>query len=554
MNEANIRRLNQLLNRYERYHCYQVILDELEHVLSTSRRNVSIILKNLSDLGWIEWRPSVGRSKASQLIIRNSLSDALLQVLKEELKQGRFQLITRLLELYGVTTVNALALATEEQNDWNEANSELLITHYPWVDSVDPQHTVRHAELHIVRSIYDTLLKQNVEGKLKPSIAHAWQMEGKTLTLWLRPDIQRHDGKRLTASDVVWSLTRLLDDGPVAHLFEQVESITALSLSQIQVVLKRANTLFPYILAMPHASIVCPDIIQFDAKHRYYLGTGPFRLHDWNEEHLVLKRHEHYFAESALLRQITLSHADDTLTHEMSFNRPEGKTETTMLSAFSYLTYNQRAQAGITQEDWHKLFAYLQHLKGQYAPKRAVSGLCSQSEMALISSLSTPQLRGTLVLAEPKWTLPYLQATADWLHQAIRATGLTLQVLDLTEISHPESVRAEADLLLIEEVIESPLEYRVYEWLLITSGLRFIFIEHEWLMHHEKIAAAVAADNPVEGLADIEQALYQHKRILPLFAGKEAITKARQVKGIQVKKTGYSDFYQLWIGDPRVVN
>ncbi|WP_196387451.1 hypothetical protein [Vibrio cidicii] len=48
--------------------------------------------------------------------------------------------------------------------------------------------------------------------------------------------------------------------------------------------------------------------------------------------------------------------------------------------------------------------------------------------------------------------------------------------------------------------------------------------------------------------------IYQHKRILPLFAGKEAITKARQVKGIQVKKTGYSDFYQLWIGDPRVVN
>src|SRR5690606_24490782 len=128
----------------------------------------------------------------------------------------------------------------------------------------------------------------------------------------------------------------------------------------------------------------------------------------------------------------------------------------------------------------------------QYAPKRAVSGLCSQSEMALISSLSTPQLRGTLVLAEPKWTLPYLQATADWLHQAIRATGLTLQVLELTEISHPESVRAEADLLLIEEVIESPLEYGVYEWLMIASGLRFIFIEHEWLMHHEKIAAAVA--------------------------------------------------------------
>jgi len=27
------------------------------------------------------------------------------------------------------------------------------------------------------------------------------------------------------------------------------------------------------------------------------------------------------------------------------------------------------------------------------------------------------------------------------------------------------------------------------------------------------------------------------------------VTKAQQVQGIQVKKTGYSDFYQLWIGD-----
>ncbi|ELV8624883.1 SgrR family transcriptional regulator [Vibrio cidicii] len=551
MKEANIRRLNQLLNRYERYHCYQVILDELEQVLSTSRRNVSIILKNLSDLEWIEWRPSVGRGKASQLIIRSSLSDALQQVLKEELKQGRFQLVTRLLELYGATTVNALALATAAQNDWNEANSALLITHYPWVDSLDPQRTVRHAELHVIRSIYDTLLKQNIEGKLKPSLAHDWQMEGDMLTLWLRPDIQRHDGKILSASDVVWSLKRLQGEGPVVHLFEQVESVSASSPTQVEIQLKRANTLFPYVLAMPHASVVCPEVIHFDDKHCYHCGTGPFRLHHWNNEHLVLKRHEYYFAESALLTQITLSHADEKLANVMSFNQGEGATETTMLSAFSYLTYNQRAQAGIAEEDWHTLFTYLEQRKGQYAPQRAVSGLCSQSEISLISSLAIPQLHGTLVLAEPKWTLPYLQATADWLHQAIRATGLTLQVLELTEISHPESVRAEADLLLIEEVIESPLEYGVYEWLLIASGLRFVFTEHEWRMHHEKIAAAVAADNPVEGLANIEQALYQHRRILPLFAGKEAITKAQQVKGIQVKKTGYSDFYQLWIGEPQ---
>ncbi|WP_170926853.1 SgrR family transcriptional regulator, partial [Vibrio celticus] len=66
MNDANLRRLQQLIAKYELGEEYHLTIDDLEHSLSTSRRNTSIILKCLSEYRWICWIPSKGRGKLSQ--------------------------------------------------------------------------------------------------------------------------------------------------------------------------------------------------------------------------------------------------------------------------------------------------------------------------------------------------------------------------------------------------------------------------------------------------------------------------------------------------------
>ncbi|ELI9682476.1 SgrR family transcriptional regulator, partial [Vibrio vulnificus] len=81
MSEINLRRFHQLLSRYELYTCHSVNIDDLEKTLSTSRRNTSIVMKNLSESGWIEWQPSVGRSRTSQLKVVSSFDEALCDVI-----------------------------------------------------------------------------------------------------------------------------------------------------------------------------------------------------------------------------------------------------------------------------------------------------------------------------------------------------------------------------------------------------------------------------------------------------------------------------------------
>lgn len=211
MNDVNLRHLDQLLKHFEVHLSHSVGLGELEIALCTSKRNVSIVMKKLSEQGWIEWAPAVGRSNPSKLTIKRSLQQAITELLISELNKGSFKLVSRLVDLYGSTAVRALTLATEHLNQENESSNAVLIAAYPWVNTIDPIKTFRHAELHIAKSVYDVLLVQSPDGDLMPSLAHDWVMEDKTMTLWLRPGVYRHDGELLQVKDVVWSIRRLIE-------------------------------------------------------------------------------------------------------------------------------------------------------------------------------------------------------------------------------------------------------------------------------------------------------------------------------------------------------
>ncbi|MGR5247446.1 ABC transporter substrate-binding protein [Vibrio aestuarianus] len=549
MNEANIRRLQHLLNKYHLYQTYSVVIDELEDVLATSRRNTSTIMKSLSDLDWIEWLPAVGRSKSSQLTVKRSLQDVILQVSRTELAQGRFTLITKLLETYGHTTVKALALATEQQNQWNEKNNQLLVTQYPWVSELDPSKTFRMAELQVIKSVYDTLIKQDQEGHLQANIAHTWEMKENRFTFWIRPDIRCHDGRLLSIDDVIDSIKRLVNSaGPVEHLFRQVVDVVRLSSQSFQIILQSTNPLFLYALSIPNASIVVKDKIKFGVKRKVFIGTGPFRIQSWGTESIILQRHDDYFSPKALLRQITISTRGEALLEQMSFNQKEGAKEVHAIDAFSYLCFRHRQNAAIDRNTLAQLACYIDKHKHGYNSAVAVSGVHLQ--LAMPEPYEKPTLQGTVVLAEPTWTIPYLKDISNWLHQTIRSTGINLEVLTLDDINDPSSVSEYADILFLEETIEQPKEYGVYEWLLTSSGLRFLFSHQDFKVHSARIDQALCSAEPLNGLLGIEQELYLSHHYVPLFWGKDEITRTQQVQGIQVRKTGYSDFCKLWIAQP----
>ncbi|TVU65830.1 ABC transporter substrate-binding protein [Vibrio atlanticus] len=546
MNDANLRRLQQLTAKYELGEEYHLTIDDLEHSLSTSRRNTSIVLKCLSEYHWICWIPSKGRGKLSQFKILVNFSEALEQVLALQLEQGRFNVIPRLLESYGAAAIKALTLATEKHSLFNEQHDHLLITQYPWVDNLEPAKTYRIAEHQILRSIYNTLLVQDHEGNPQASLAHHWKIEGRFLHFWLRPNVLFHDGDTLSAKDVAQCLLRLKSiNGPVQSLFEQVSDVQVVGDKQLTIELTHANPMFIYALCSAHASIYRCKRTYFSSGRSAYMGTGSFSLDDWSEESLVLKRHRGYFAQNALLEQITLTDIEGLNDHTLSFNR-SGVAEETTINALSYLAVNRREGSGITPDDLDRLVLFIKSSSKEFDADMMTDDL-SFSPSELTSSILTPALTGTVVLTRPKMTIPLLQDMADWLQQTIANTGVTIEVVELPNISDPSSMSESADLLFIEEIIEQPKDYGLYDWLLAASGLRFIFNSPEMKEHCEIVRSAVSGDNPIDRLKQIEHSLYQQKLLCPLFHGKEKVSNSVEVHGVEINKTGYSDFYKLWI-------
>jgi len=116
---------------------------------------------------------------------------------------------------------------------------------------------------------------------MKPTgdLAESWEpvAGGKEWIFNLRRGVTFHNGKELTAQDVVYSMNlhRGEDsDSPIKTWFSQVTDVTALDKHQVKFSLEAPNADMPQLLAWPN-TVVVPDGFTNFANP---VGTGPFRL------------------------------------------------------------------------------------------------------------------------------------------------------------------------------------------------------------------------------------------------------------------------------------
>lgn len=552
MTETCLRRLNQLLGHYDHSVLYEVNLDELENVFATSRRNTSNILKILGDYNWIFWQPGIGRGKSSTIQITVSMYQAIYQTVSSEIESSNFDVIAKILHIYQEVAANALNQAMLESNRNKEESNSLVITQYPWVNELNPTLTYRFSELQIARSLYDTLLIVNVHGKLETQLAYDYRVDGKRIYLWIRPEVICHDGLPLTIDDVIFSLRELKNtQGPVSLLFKQVEDIYfSESERAVCIQLESENPLFLYCLATANASVCTSRNLSFSKKRNIPIGTGPFSLSCWDKDKVVLRKNPHYFAKNALLQEITLSHQGSQLEHFVSFNHPALEIEKHLIQAFSYLAYNMRESSDISPHTIDNLFKYLKSIRNQFSASENLHPMTlNESSSCSINPISTPILSGKLVLTHPKWTIKYLEHLSNWLIKKISETGIIVDVVILPNASTPEMLRDQADLLFVEEVIEQPLEFGLYEWLLASTAIRFIYPYEQLLEHTSDLHKQLANEDQLPQLVTRFNQLCSESSLLPLFWGQEEVVQAKQVNGLYINKSGYSDFYKLWINN-----
>ena len=193
--------------------------------------------------------------------------------------------------------------------------------------TLDPARIADVYSRSVAEQIFDGLVKFDQTLTITPALAQHWKAsrDGLSWTFTLRKGVKFHHGREVTADDVVYSFTRLLDPkvkSGAADLFvtirgaqefregraKDVSGLIALDRHTVQVILIEALAPFVSVLAVGHAKIVPREVVEREGEGfgTRPVGTGPFRFVRWERgKEIVLSANTDYFDGPPRLSRVT---------------------------------------------------------------------------------------------------------------------------------------------------------------------------------------------------------------------------------------------------------
>lgn len=178
----------------------------------------------------------------------------------------------------------------------------LVFARHADIFSFDPYNTQDDESIFTEMQVYDRLVALSPNGKsVVPELATSWSIapNGLTADFHLRVGVKFSNGSPLTVNDVVFSLTRAINQkGSWGFLFSPVKRVVALNSSTVE--LKMSTPFAPLLAALSTfaASIYSESNFKKwgSQEGSHPLGTGPFALQSWSPGNsVVLVRNKYYW-------------------------------------------------------------------------------------------------------------------------------------------------------------------------------------------------------------------------------------------------------------------
>lgn len=191
---------------------------------------------------------------------------------------------------------------------WPAAN-ELVVTLTNGPTHLDPRVGTDAASGRAFELLYSGLLSTDPQGNLIPDLALSWSVEdgGRRYRFSLRPGVAFHDGRPLTARDVVWTYSSLAQGAVVSAKEAAWKRVTAVrALDPETVEFELAEPFGSFLIELTRFTGVVPEGATPEEMNAHPLGTGPFRFVSRTTDELVVERYPEYYGGPAPLERVVL--------------------------------------------------------------------------------------------------------------------------------------------------------------------------------------------------------------------------------------------------------
>ncbi|MBQ6835865.1 MAG: DNA-binding protein, partial [Clostridia bacterium] len=131
-----------------------------------------------------------------------------------------------------VTTTAAPATEAGKPTEATTAAPEKIRTDIIIADTTDIKTLDPHAandgySARVFNQIYDPLMKQTADLEVAPALAESWEFKSDTeIIFYIRKGVKFHNGDELKASDVKFSIDRMVASPSVQSYFDKITEVT----------------------------------------------------------------------------------------------------------------------------------------------------------------------------------------------------------------------------------------------------------------------------------------------------------------------------------------
>ena len=217
----------------------------------------------------------------------------------------------------------------------------------------------RAEDIQVIIQALEGLVKLDLPTlKIVPAVAESWEVSDDllTYTFHIRHGVKFHNGREVTAQDVIYSFERLMNPAETAvpiHILanvagvdeyqagttEHISGIKVIDDYTVQITLTSTDVGFLYKIAEAGASIVPAEEVKRLGKDfgRTPVGTGPFKFVSWSGNDITLEAFNDYWGGRPYLDKLVYRTMLEAGTRESAFEA--GEIDATILTSPQYAKY-----------------------------------------------------------------------------------------------------------------------------------------------------------------------------------------------------------------------